>query len=114
MEAVAATATRIASGWGQEFHHTALAAEIADFYGDLVDFPPAWSEQRRRQFVVDAADTTAGELTVILDDFIYREADRPPVTEYGSIMHGEDRHHAVTAMLAALTDEHLTWWLVAC
>lgn len=109
--AVATTATRIADGWGDVFHHTALTAEIAELYKDLVDFPPTWSDHRRRSLVLDAADTTAGELTVILDDYIYREADRPPVTEYGPTMHSEDRHRAVTAMLAALTEEHLTWCL---
>lgn len=110
-EAVAVAASRIARGWGQDFHHTALTAEIAGLYENLINFPPTWPDQQRRALVLDAADNTASELTVILDDYIYREADRPPITESGSTMHSEDRHSAVTAMLAALTEEHLTWSL---
>jgi hypothetical protein len=105
-----AVADRIATDWGHH-GHGAVTEMIAELYTDLAVFSCAWPEQRRRRFVLDAADTTAGELTVILDDYIYREADRPPVTEYGLTVQVEDRHHAVTAMLAALTDEHLTWSL---
>jgi hypothetical protein len=109
-EAVTAAATGIAGSWGQG-HHTAVIAEIAKLYDDLIRLPKEWSEQRRQSFVLDAADTTAGELITVLDDHIYQEADRPPVTEYGWTVHTEDRHDAVTATLTALTDEHLTWWL---
>ncbi|MFS0900787.1 hypothetical protein [Mycolicibacterium litorale] len=60
--------------------------------------------------ITDAADITASELTTILDDHIHQEADQPPATECGLTMHTDD-HHTVTAMLAALAADHLTWWL---
>ncbi len=47
----------------------------------------------------------------MLDDYIYQEADRPPVTEYGWVMHTDDRHTAVVAALTSRTASHLTWWL---
>lgn len=47
----------------------------------------------------------------MLDDHIDHEADRPPVTEYGWVMHTDDRHTAVVSALASRTADHLTWWL---
>jgi hypothetical protein len=61
--------------------------------------------------ITEAADTTTSELTTLLDDYVYEEADRPSVTEYGWAMHTDDRHQAATATLATFTANHLTWWL---
>lgn len=105
-----AVADRIATHWGHH-GHIALTTMIAELYTDLTVLPPPYTPQQRTQVITDAADTTASELTTILDDHIYQEADQPPATEYGLTMHTDDRHHTVTAMLAALAADHLTWWL---
>ncbi|MCV7074326.1 hypothetical protein H7H73_32715 [Mycobacterium rufum] len=88
-----------------------VTAMIAELYTDLAVLPPHYTPQQRAEVITDAADTTATELTTLLDASIHQEADRPPVTEYGSTMHTDDRHHALTAMLATLAANHLTWWL---
>lgn len=107
---IEALAERIAVDWGHHTH-TVLTAMIADLYTDLVVIPPQLIPQRRTAVIGDAADTTASELITLLDDYLDRETDHPPVTEYGWTTHTDTRHHAVTAMLAALTADHLTWWL---
>lgn len=109
-ERIDAVAERIATDWGHH-GHTALTTMIAELYTDLAVLPPDWSSQQRARAITEAADTTASELTTLLDDSIYQQDDRPPVTAYGWIMHTDDRHHAVTDILATITDSHLTWWL---
>ncbi len=88
---------------------------IAQLYTDLaVLSPPHWSPRQRAEWITDAADaTTTTELTTLLDDYLDRDADHPPVTVYGSTLHTDDRHDAVTAMLAALTIDHLTGWITS-
>lgn len=108
---IGAVADRIATHWGH-YGHTALTTMIGELYTDLAVLPPHWSPHRRTEMITEAADTTTSELTALLDDYLYQEADPPPVTEYGWTMHTVDRQHAVTAMLATLTDNHLTWWLI--
>lgn len=103
-------ADRIATGWGRH-GHTALTTMIAELYTDLAVLPTHYTPQQRSEIITEAADTTAGELATLLDDYINREADRPPVTNYGWTMHTDDRHHAITTMIASHADEHLTWWL---
>jgi len=105
-----AVADRIASDWGHH-NHAALTAMIAELYTDLAVLPPHYTPQQRAEVITDAADTTAGELTTLLDESIYREADRPPVTAYGLTMHTDDRRPAITAMLVFISADHLTWWL---
>ena len=101
-----ATAERIATDWGHHGHST-ITAIITELYAELAHFPAHFNPQQRDAIITDAADTTASELTTLLDDHIYQEADQPPVTEYGWVMHTDDRHAAVVAALAS----HLTWWL---
>ncbi|MAT05310.1 MAG: hypothetical protein CL424_09745 [Acidimicrobiaceae bacterium] len=84
---------------------------ISQLYTDLAELPPHYTASQRAEATTDAADTTAGELSTLLDDYINQQADRSPVTEYGWVMHTEDRHHALTAALASHTADHLTWWL---
>lgn len=105
-----AVADRIADDWGHH-GHSVVSAMIADLYTDLAVLPPHYTPQQRAEVITDAADTTATELTTLLDESISREADQPPVTEYGWTMHTDDRHHAITAMLAFISADHLTWWL---
>lgn len=107
---IEAAAHRIATDWGHH-GHSAVTEMIAELYTDLAVLPTHYTPQRRTSAIADAADTTAGELTSLLDNYIDQEADRPPVTEYGWTMHNEDRHDAIIATLATLVDEHLTWWL---
>ena len=102
-----ATAERIATDWGHHGHNT-LTAMIAELYTDLADLPPRY---QRADILTDAADITATELITMLDDHIYQEVDRPPVTEYGWVMHTDDRHAAVVVALTSRTASHLTWWL---
>lgn len=47
----------------------------------------------------------------MLDEYIHQDANRPPVTEYGWVMHSDDRHTAITAALTSCAANHLTWWL---
>lgn len=105
-----AVADRIATDWGHH-GHTALTAIITELYTDLAALPPHYTASQRTEAITDAADTTAGELTTMLDDHINQETDQPPVTEYGWVMHTDDCHHALTAALASHTATHLTWWL---
>ncbi|MBN7374599.1 hypothetical protein [Mycobacteroides abscessus] len=105
-----AVADRIATDWGHH-GHTALTAMFAELYTDLAVLPTHYTPQQRAQVITDAADTTAGELTTLLDESIYGEADRPPATEYGWTMHTADCHRTITAMLALISADHLTWWL---
>lgn len=105
-----AVAERIAADWGHH-GHTALTAMITELYTDLAILPPHYTASQRAEAITDAADTTAGELTTMLDDHINQETDRPPVTEHGWGMHTDDHHHALTAALASHTAAHLTWWL---
>ena len=72
-------ADRIATGWGHH-GHTALTTMIAELYTDLAVLPTHYTPQQRSEIITEAADTTAGELATLLDDYINREADRPPVT----------------------------------
>ncbi|MEN4472700.1 hypothetical protein [Mycolicibacterium cosmeticum] len=101
-----ATAERIAIDWGH-YGHSTITAIITEIYAELAYFPVHFAPQQRDAIITDAADTTASELTTLLDDHIYQEADQPPVTEYGWVMHTDDRHTAVAAALAS----HITWWL---
>ncbi|ORV92040.1 hypothetical protein AWC12_03045 [Mycolicibacterium iranicum] len=105
-----ATAERIATDWAHHGHNT-LTAMIAELYTDLADLPPRYTPDQRADILTDAADITATELITMLDDHIYQEADRPPVTEYGWVMHTDDRHTAAVAALTRHTASHLTWWL---
>lgn len=105
-----AAAERIATGWGHHGHST-LTAMITELYTDLAVLPPRYTPHQRAAIITDAADTTASELITLLDDCIYHEADRPPVTAHGWVMHTDDRHHALTAALASHTADHLSWWL---
>lgn len=107
---IGAVADRIVADWGHH-GHTALTTMIAELYTDLAVLPPHWTPHQRTEAITEASDTTTSELTALLDDYIYQEADRPPVTDYGWTLHADDRHHALTAMLATLTNDHLTWWL---
>ena len=108
-----AVADRIATGWGHHTH-TRLTAVIAQLYTDLAVLSPHWSPRQRAEWITDAADaTTTTELTTLLDDYLDHAADHPPVTDYGSTLHTDDRHDAVTAMLAALTIDHLTGWITS-
>ncbi|MBX9918540.1 hypothetical protein A9W98_20740 [Mycobacterium gordonae] len=106
---VDATAERIAIDWAHH-GHSVLTAMIAELYTDLADLPPRYTPDQRADILTDAADITATELMTMLD-FVYQEADRPPVTEYGWGMHTDDRHTAVVAALTGRTASHLTWWL---
>lgn len=101
-----AVAERIAGDWGHH-GHAALTAMIAELYTDLAALPSHWPQQQRTQRITDAADTTATELSTLLDDCVYYEADRPPLTADGATLHTSDRHEALTAMLVFLT----TWSL---
>lgn len=105
-----AATDRIASDWGHH-SHTGLSAMLAELYSDLAVLPPRWTSHQRTEAIADAADTTTSELTALLDDYIHHEADHSPITDYGTTPHTDDRHHAITAMLTALIEEHLTWWL---
>lgn len=105
-----ATAERIAIDWA--YHgHGVLTAMIAELYTDLAVLPPRYTPDERAGILTDAADVTAAELMTMLDDYIYQEADRPPVTEYGWVMHTDDRRTAAVAALTRHTASHLTWWL---
>ncbi len=106
-----AVAERIATDWGHHGHRT-LVAMIAELYTDLAVLPTHYTPHHSAAIITDAADTTASELSTLLDDHIQHEADRPPVTEHGWVMHADDRHHALTAALATRTADHLTWWLI--
>ncbi|WP_131536386.1 hypothetical protein [Mycolicibacterium aromaticivorans] len=97
-----AVAGRIATDWGHH-GHTALTTMIAELYTDLAVLPTRYTPQQRAEMIVEAAHTTTSELTTLLDDYLYCEADRPPVTDYGWIMHTEDRHHSITAMLGSIS-----------
>ncbi|SKS11146.1 Uncharacterised protein [Mycobacteroides abscessus subsp. abscessus] len=101
-----AVAERIAADWGHH-GHAALTAMITELYTDLAALPSHWSPQQRTQRITDAADTTATQLITLLDDCVYHEADRPPLTADGATLHTSDRHQALTAMLVFLT----TWLL---
>lgn len=105
-----AVAERIATDWGHHGHRT-LTAMITELYTELAVLPPHYTPQHRAAIISDAADTTASELSTLLDDCIDHEANRPLVTEYGWVMHTDDRHHALTAALATRTADHLSWWL---
>ena len=105
-----AVAERIATSWGHHGHRV-LAAMITELYTDLALLPPHYTPNHRAKVIADAADTTASELIALLDAHIQHEADRPPVSEYGWVMHADDRHHALTAALATWTADHLSWWL---
>lgn len=107
---VDALAARIAEDWGQ-LPHTAVAAMIADLYADLIVVPPSWPTHRRHTLLTETADTTATELSALLDDYLDRDAAAPHTTEHGWSAHPEDRHHATTTALAALTEDHLTRWI---
>lgn len=61
--------------------------------------------------VTEAVDTTATELSALLDDYLDRDAAAAHITEHGWSAHPEDRHRTTTAALAALTEDHLSWWL---
>lgn len=105
-----ATAERIATDWAHH-GHSVLTAMIAELYTDLAVLPPRYTPDQRADILTDAADSTATELMTMLDNDIYQEADRPPVTEYGWVMHTDDRHTALVAALTTHTASHLTWWL---
>lgn len=105
-----AIADRIATDWGHH-SHTALTTMIADLYTDLAGLPPHWTPHQCTEILTEAADITTTELTSLLDDYLYHEADRPPITNEGVTLHTEDRRSTVAAMLAALTADHLTGWL---
>ena len=72
---VVTCAERIAAGWGQDYHHTALTAAIVDLYRNLIAFPAVWPAHRRNAFIADAADTAASELTTLLDNHLGTHAD---------------------------------------
>lgn len=110
--AIDAVADRIATDWGHH-SHTTLTTMIVELYTDLAVLSPRWSPQQHAAGIREAADTTSSELTTLLDDYLDHDADHPPVTEYGATLHTEDRHHAVIAMLAALTADHLTGWITS-
>ncbi|OHU46014.1 hypothetical protein BKG82_28680 [Mycobacteroides chelonae] len=105
-----ATAERIAIDWGHHGHNV-LTAMIAELYTELSSFPTHYTPQQRADILTDAADITATELMTMLDNDIYQETDRPPITEYSWIMHTDDRHTALIAALTRHTANHLTWWL---
>ena len=105
-----ATAERIATEWGHHGHNT-LTAMIAELYTEIASLSTHYTHQQRAGILTDAADITATELMTMLDNDIYQEADRPPVTEYGWVMHTDDRHTALIAALTRHTASHLTWWL---
>lgn len=105
-----AVAERIAADWGHH-GHVALTEMIAELYADLVTLPAHYTQQQRSDAIAEAADTTVGELISMLDDHIYEEADRPPATADGCVMHAEDRNRAVQAVLAATAAQHLLIWL---
>lgn len=74
-------AARIAAGWGQDVHYSALAAVIANLYRKMIAVPAAWPQHRCSAFLSDASDTTASELTTLLDDHLDTVADYgPPLT----------------------------------
>lgn len=105
-----ATAERIATDWAHH-GHSVLTAMIAELYTDLAVLPPRCTPDERAGILTDAANVTATELMTMLDDYIYQEADRPPVTEHGWAMHTHDHHTAITAALTSCAANHLTWWL---
>ncbi|BBZ85348.1 hypothetical protein MABM_52640 (plasmid) [Mycobacteroides abscessus] len=105
-----ATAERIATDWGHHGHNT-ITTMITDLYTEIAAIPTHYTPQQRADIITDAADTTATELMTMLDDYIYQEADRPPVTEHGWVMHTPDHHTAITAALTSCAANHLTWWL---
>jgi hypothetical protein len=105
-----AVAERIATDWGHHGHN-AIAAMIAELYTDLAVLPPRYTPHQRADIITDAAEITASELMTTLDEYVYEEADRPAVTDYGWVMHTDDRHTAVVAALSNRTVGHLTWWL---
>lgn len=104
---VTALAARIAASWGQDFHHTPLAAVISDLYLDLIAFPPAWPEHRCAAFATDAADTTAMELTTLLDDHL----DTYTQAGHGAPFHPVTDHNDLTTGLRLLAEDHLSWQL---
>lgn len=106
-----AVADRIAADWGHHTH-TALTTMITELYTDLAGLPPHRTPHQHTEILTEAADITTTELTTLLDDYLDHEADRPPVTDYGALLHAEDRQHAITAMLAALAADHITGWLI--
>lgn len=77
---VVTCAERIAAGWGQDYHHTALTAAIVDLYRNLIAFPAVWPAHRRNAFIADAADTAASELTTLLDNHLGTHADSDATT----------------------------------
>lgn len=103
---VAAFAKHLVLGWGRDFHRAPLAAAIDDLYHDLIAFPPAWPEHRRRAFTADAADTAASELIALLDDHLdtttHISAEKPSK--------GVDRGN-VSAGLRMLAKSYLDWHL---
>ncbi len=82
---VVACAEHIAAGWGQDYHHTALTAVIADLYRDLITFPAPWPTHRRNLFTLDVADTAASELTALLDNHLDIHADSDATDSLGML-----------------------------
>lgn len=105
-----AVADRIATDWGHH-GHTTLTTMIVELYTDLAVRPAHWTPQQHAAVIDDAADITTTELTTLLDDHLDRDAISPHITEYGWAEHSEDRQYAATTVLAALTADHLTWWV---
>jgi hypothetical protein len=104
---VTEVADRVAAGWGHDFHHAALARAVADLYDELVSFPGGWPEHRRQAFIAEASDTTACEVTSLLDDHL----DTHAASAFAGGCH-DDTDTDVTGWLSILTQEHLTWWCI--
>lgn len=88
--------------------HNTVTTMIAKLYNEIAALPEHYTPQQRADIITDAADTPATELMTMLGDYIYQEADRPPVTEHGWVVHSDDRHTAVVATLTSRTASHLT------
>lgn len=106
---VTEVADRVAAGWGHDFHHAALTAIVADLYDELVSFSRGWSEHRRQAFIAEAADTTASEVTSLLDDHLDTHTASGRGSPWHPVAEGCQDDTDTTGWLSILTQEHLTW-----
>jgi hypothetical protein len=105
-------ADRVAAGWGHDVHHTALTAIIADLYDDLAPFPGGWPKHRRQAFIAEASDTTACEVTSLLDEHLDTHAASGRGSPWHPAAEGCQEDTDATGWLSILTQEHLTWWCI--
>ena len=61
---------------GEDHAYQALEAAIATLYRSRLEFPPAWTESQRDDFIAEQASRDADEIGTTFDDLVETEAER--------------------------------------